>query len=1113
MLLSVQAFPRPDYKVTLKAEQQELKKVFIEIERQTGLYFLYSTKLFSNSNEKVSIVAKNKKLEDVLHTLLDARGVKFEFKDKAIVLRAVESVGEKRATINTNISSGSSIPLLTGRVMNHEDIPLPGASIVILGTQLGTVTDAGGTFILREIPENATLQIRYTGYQPEMVNVAGKAMLNIKLSPSANDLDETVVVAYGTTTQRSNTGALTVIHGEDIKTLPNRSFDKSLQGLVPGLLVTNGTGQPGGGLSNFVLRGISTGTEVISGSTVRNPLIVIDGVVVTQNDFQINRSVDATSISNPMAQLNPADIETITVLKDAAAISLYGSKASNGVIVVTTKKGEIGKTSFNFSHQSDIQVKPPQTVQNVTTEQYLELVYESYKNKDVQLWTNQAIRKDLFTKFPYIVIGADTSFYPAQDWVSALYHNTSYSSGNQISMSGGNDRSRFYLNVEFIDQNGIVKKTGYDRKSFRLNFETSPTNWFKLSSNTTLSYNVQDYANPSESPVSYASGPVMSPLNPIWDINGNYILGYMYGSVNTMDALSNPVAISEYNLNRNIAYRGLTSLKGEVTFLKNFKLSSLVGVDFMLAEIKEKRDPRFSISSTEFGSIGERDQRTASVINTNLLDYQKVLSKKHSFSLLLGQESQIISEKFLFGEARGTSTTNPYYNEITSPGYSVKTLSGTSGKQLLQSYFANGTYGYKNRYFVTSSMRRDGSSKFGANQRWGTYWSSGAGWVVSEESFLKENTFNWLSYLKLRGSLGVAGNSGAIDPNTRYELLTPTRYNNSPAVVPGTTPSNANIKWEKTFSWNIGFELSLLKDRFRLTAEVYNKKTKDVIYPINLPSIAGFAKVAANIGDISNNGTEISLQTQIIKNQQFQWKLNGNWSMNRNILTKANVSLLAVSGSSLGNEVGRNFNSFYLREWAGVDPNDGKPLWIDSTGKANSKYTAAKQKFVGKPQPDGFGTITNIFSYKSISFSFQLYYQYGAMVYDLASSTMLLTDGLYPYLNMPVQALERWQKPGDIAPNPRRVLNNTDGGTNASTRYLVSGDYIRLQNILLSYNFPKSMINMLHLNTANVFLQGANVVTWATGKNINPDLTKVNGNNANAYPMPSTYSLGFNIGF
>lgn len=1114
MLLSVQAFPRPDYKVTLKAEQQELKKVFIEIERQTGLYFLYSTKLFSNSSEKVSIVAKDKKLEDVLHTLLDARGVKFEFKDKAIVLREDDAVREKRAAISASSSSSlGNISLLTGTVVNHEETFLPGATVAILGTQLGTVTDAKGTFYLRDIPENAVLQIRYTGYQPEEVNVSGKTAISVKLRPGTNDLDETVVVAYGTTTQRTNTGALTVIRGEDIKMLPNRSFDKSLQGLVPGLLVTNGTGQPGGGVSNFVLRGISTGTEALAGSTVRNPLIVIDGIIVNQNDFQINRNLDATSVSNPMAQLNPSDIESITVLKDASAIALYGSKASNGVIVVTTKRGKIGKTTFQFGHQSDFHVRPPQTIKNVTTEEYLDLLYESYKNKDAQLWTDQAIRKDLFTKFPYIVSGNDTSFYPSSDWTNELYNKIAYTNSNQLSMTGGNDKSRFYLNLEFTGQDGIAKKTGYDRKSLRFNFETAPTNWLKLLSNTVISYNVQDFSNQSESAVTFAAGPVMSPLNPIRDQNGNYILSYLFGSVNTKEALSNPVAVTAYNLSRNTAYRALSELKGEINFLKHFKLSSLAGIDFMLAEIKDKKDPRFGIAGTEFGSIGDKDQRVASFINTNLLEYQRIFNSQHMLNLLLGQEAQILSEKFLFGEVRGTSTTNPYYDEITSPGYNIKTLSGGSAKQLLQAYFAQGNYKYKNKYLLNATIRRDGSSKFGAQQKWGNYWSSGAGWVVTEESFLKDNTSNWLSYLKLRGSLGVAGSSGAIEPNVQYELLTPIRYNNTAAVISGNSPANTNIRWEKTFSWNIGLDLALLKDRFRLTTDVYSKKTRDVIYSLNLPSIAGFTKVPANIGDINNEGIEVTLQTRIIKSKSFRWNLNANWSTNRNILTKANVNLSSVSGAYLGNEVGRNFNSFYLREWAGVDPNDGKPLWIDSTGKPNSKYNAAKQKFVGKPQPDGFGAVTNILSYKDITLAVQFNYQYGAMVYDLTSATTLLTDGALPYINMPVQALDRWQKPGDIAANPRRVLNNTDGGTGASTRYLVSGDYIRLQNVQLGYNFPPDLLRTIRINTLNVYLQGNNIATWATGKNINPDNTRVTGSNGYAYPVTASYSIGFNIGF
>lgn len=1099
-------------KITLFEKATPLKTVFKKITSQTGIKFVYSNRLVDDE-QKVDVSVKNASLEEVLQQVFYGR--KFEVQrtsPKSVVLIVHEkNVSSVERSVAPGANNDVAIIDVTGVVSDDFGVRLPGATVLVKGTNKATMTDSEGRFKLEGIFANASVLFTYTGYEREEIKLTGERELRIRMKASANNLDETVVVAYGTSTQRTNTGAVTVIKGDQIQTLPNRSFDKSLQGIVPGLQITNGTGQPGGGVSNMVLRGIGTGGIDFSGPTVRNPLIIIDGIPVSQEHTQITIGSDNTAVNNPLAQINPGDIESISVLKDAAAIALYGSKASNGVILVTTKKGRTGKTVFQLRHQTDIASSASRT-KGLNRQEYLELVYEGYKNSDPLTWTDAAIRKDLFLKFPNQVIGGDTSFYTEPDWNKELYRRNAATISNQISASGGNERSNYYINIEYTKQDGIVKNTGYDRKSFRINYESQPAKWLKIGTNTALSYNVQNYTNPGEAVSSYAAEYYLSPLNPVRDASGKYILNYTNGGTSGSPALQNPAAVLEYNINKIVSYRGMSNLRGSINFLKRFTFNSLVGIDFMFSEAKEKIDPRFKqFSGTEYGAIREKDTRRANLINTNTLAYDNAWGK-HDINILAGLESQIISERELGGEVRGNANTFYTYEDINSPGYSMYSFSGIATRQTLLSQFGNANYSYNRRYFASASIRRDGSSKFGNDQQWGTYWSVGAGWIPSEESFF-EPVKRIIGFFKIRGSLGAAGNSGAISATDKYEILTSGTYRNQTVLIGSSTPGNSNMQWEKTFNWNIGFEGRFLSDRIRITADLYRRKTTNLVYRINLPYSSGYTQVSDNIGDIENTGKEIAIQGDIIRNKSFQWMIAANWSSNNNILVKANVPFASLLSTLLANEVGRNFNSFYLKKWGGVNPENGKPRWVDSTGKLTENYALAKQEFVGKPQPDGFGMISNTFTYKRFSLYCQLYYQYGYYIYNQVHAGSILTDGLYPYANQTRDALDRWRKPGDIAANPKRVNNAPDRGYNTSTRYLEKGDHIRIQMVQLSFSFPGQLLSRLKLDKAKIYVQGNNLGLLTRYKNGDPDNVRASGNNGSAYPFSKTYSVGLNANF
>lgn len=1097
-------------KITLFEKAIPLKTVFKKITSQTGIKFVYSNRLVDDE-QKVDVSVKNASLEEVMQQVFF--GKKFELQrttPKSVVIVVHEKTVSMHEEKGESVAPAAKKAMesaffdLSGVVTDTLGGVIPGASVLVRGTNKATATNEKGVFFLEDIKPDMVLLVSSIGFQTRTVRIGNEGNLNIKLSMAVNNLDEAVITAYGSTTQRNNVGAITVVKGADIEALPNRSFDRSLQGLVPGLQITKGTGQPGGGISNMVIRGISSGTDVSFGQTVRNPLIVIDGIPVTQDNFQFAAGSNATPITNPLAQINPSDIETISVLKDAVAIALYGSKASNGVILVTTKSGKSGKTVFGFRHQTDVSSKLIGKVDVLNQQEYLGLLYETYKNTDPVLWTDQAILADLKTKFP---TRADGSFYPAPDWYDALYTDHATTIANELSVSGGNEKSNFFLNLEYTKQNGVVKKTGYDRKSLRFNFENRPTSWFKLGINSTFSYNTQDYSNTGEGPGDFAIAKTLSPLNPIRLENGKYQLIYSQGMVSPLT--QNPVAAAEYNINKIVAYRGLSRLFGEARFLEYFTFRSSVGIDFMLAELKEKIDPRFYTSSLP-PKISEKDTRRANLINTNTLQFDKVINDDHVLNLILGQEAQINSDKNLGAGVIGTAETSPFYGQLNSPGYTMSDVTGNSSKQTLLSAFGQVNYAFQNKYFLSSSIRRDGSSKFGEQQQWGTYWSAGGGWVVTGEQFMHD--IPWLNYLKIRGSIGAAGSSGAVDAFTRFDKLTLAKYLNETVVRPQ-GPGNPIIRWEQTSTWDAGLEAKILKQRISITADIYKRKTRDLIYATTLPSTSGYTLILANIGNMENKGVELSLSADIIRSQAFRWNMNANWSSNKNVLVKANVPLELVSSGILGNEEGRNFNSFYMPVWAGVNPSDGKPQWLDNTGKPTSNYSLAKKEFVGKPQPDGYGAFTNTFSYKGIELSAQFYYQYGLKIYDATLSFPMLSDGRYPYVNQIRQALDYWKKPGDIAANPRRNMNNIDGGTSPSTRFLFEGDYIRLGNVTLAYSLNKKLLDRTRLRSLRVFVQGNNLALLTNYPGPDPDNASVGGATSFGYPNQKSFSIGLNLNF
>lgn len=1099
--------------ITYSGKNVPLQKVFSVIKEQAGFGFIYFDEQLKDA-KNVTISVKNAAVEEVLAICMKGQPYDYTIKAKTIFIK------QKKETTGIQISNEpqkGKIINISGKVTGEQGEPVVGATITVKGTDVATSTNERGVFVLNEVDEDAVLVVTNVSYQSQEIALRGRSSLDVQLKVNVSNLEQTVVVAYATTTARHNTGSVSVLKGETIQNLPNRSIDRSLQGYIPGLQIVSGGGLPGGGISNIVLRGVSTGARAGFGSSARNPLIIIDGVQISQDFRQIGGTTqNNVLVSNPLSSLNPSDIASISVLKDAAAIGLYGTRASNGVIIITTKNGKAGKMRTAFRHQFDIANEVPQYIETLNQDDYLELLHESYKNRNTSIWSDNAILTDLRKKFAYrLMDNGDTSFYNSPSWSNELYRKNAATVSNEISFSGGTDRNNYYLNLEYLDQDGIIKETGFNRSSIRFNFSSHLKEWLNVGINSTFSYTKQNHTG-FQNGASDITGILysISPLNPIRLENGDY--NYLYNYGHYLDAfglqISNPAASLQYNINRNIAYKTLGSVFAEVRFLKRFRFKSIVGGDFSFLESKQKIDPRLTstsdgVSSASIkGQIKVQNQNNSIIVNTNSLYYDHKLNANHEINVLIAQEAQLINSKTLY--ALGTGLADPSYEDLVN-ATNISYAEGTTQKERLLSYFGQLNYNYKAKYFLTGNARRDGSSKFGSQQRFGNYWSVGAGWIVSEESFMKKFS-HWLDFFKVRGSIGASGNTTALNATSRFDLLALTSYNGNTAVSPQSSPGNSNIRWEETFNKDLGVELRLLRERLSITFDVYSRKTYDLISSFKLPSASGYSTVIENIGDLKNRGIELSLSADLISAKDFKWNLRVNWSKNSNKLTKANVPFSAEF--NIINKVGEPYNSFYLKKWAGVNQIDGKPLWVDSTEAHSSIYSAALPNVVGKTNPDGFGSIIHTWQYRNFELTVFFYYQYGYQIYDQALAN-LLNDGNRPYSNSAKQALDRWQKPGDVTKNPRNVLNNTDNGSMASTRYLFDGDYIRLRNISASFLFPKAIVQRLKVDNLKVSVQANNVALWSKYDYGDPDNAGYVGEVPFAYPQARSYSLTLNVGF
>ena len=955
--------------------------------------------------------------------------------------------------------------IITGKVTDARDgSPLVGVSVNVKGSKAGTTTDGSGLFRL-SVPADAVLVFSNVGFTDEQVTVGASDMVTVTLKVAQKNLQEVVITGYTLQNKRQTAGSISKVSGDEIKLQPIGSFDKALQGKVPGLLAQSQSGQPGAA-AVVTIRGKGS----INGTN--DPLYIVDGVQINSADF---------------ASINPGDIESYNVLKDATSTAIYGSRGANGVIVITTKKGYSGKTKIDYDFQYGWSQLPKNHLALMNSAQKLQ--YEFYDRPDFGSnpfgWSQAEV--DSLSKLNYDIEG--------------ILFQKGITQQHQLSASGGNEKTRFFVSGSIFDQEGVVITTGLKRYTGRVNLDNTFGNW-RFGINSSLGYSRVTGTRENDQ---YIGSPLnairwFNPYLNLYDANGDYQADFLQGQ-------PNPLAELLENHGNSDQLKGVGNVYVEfaLPWVKGLKAKTLWGVDFTEDEGFTYLDRTTDQGSQSQGGNGEVDRsfsRTFRYTGTTSLSYQRTVGEHELSFALYNEIIQRKIENFLFG---GYGLVGPFKNEagITpgtpTNGY-IPTVGGGGSESSLLSYFIDGTYGFRKKYYLNFGARRDGSSRLSKDRQWANFGQLGAGWIVTED-FLKN--LDWLNSLKLKASYGTVGSQGIGDFSTR-ELYGPTVYNG----VGGLVLSNLEtpLTWERKVMFNTGIEFTTFAGRFGGTIEFYNNITKDLFLDRQLSRTSGFQSITNNLGKMQNQGIEVSFNAEVIRTKDFSWTVEANYTHNKNKLLDQHGQQENITGLFV-NRVGQPINTLYLVKYAGVDSQTGEALYFKPDGKTTTNvYDPDDRVLVGPIDPPNFGGFGTTLNYKGVMLDVLFSYAWGAQSYN--NDRLNVENSIYWYSNLATSMLREWQVPGDITDIPS-AFNDLHSET---TRFVEKNDYLRLRNVMLSYTLPRKMMDKWKLRNVRVFAQGQNLYVWHNFQGYDPEI--VTGILGGAqYPQLKTVTFGINLGF
>jgi len=955
-------------------------------------------------------------------------------------------------------NTSSAQQLISGKVTDAETgEALIGANIVVRSSAQGTVTDFDGRYEI-EVPESTTeLEFSYTGYARKAVPIEGRSEINVQLS-AGEVLDEVVIVGYGTQKKRELSSAIQTLSSKDIKDVPVSSFEGALQGKVTGVNITNPSGTPGGAI-NVNIRGITS----IGASS--QPLFVIDGIpVVSRNNSALNQNIQPV---NPIADLNPNDIESINVLKDASAAAIYGSRGANGVILITTKRGSQEKTKVDIGYYrgySNI-TRTPDMMDAREFVRFLNVAAE-----------NDGLGPDYWNE----EFGFDPDDPNAEVQTTDMYDaifRTGHLDNVDLSVRGGNERTQFYLSGNFFNQEGIQIGQNFRRLSGRLNLDHRISEQIKVGTNISLSRSRHDRTiNENDEFGVVINAQAWDPSAPVYEEDGSYANPLDY---NTWWPLENPVLIANEYLNNSVSSRALTSIFGEYEIIPGLAFKTVWSVD-----LNTLNDQAYTPTISNKTSIGQGIYATWEELSwqtENTLNFSRLFGK-HSLNLIGGYTAQEIQIAFSDMEGAGYST-----NETPSIAAAANIVFATSGQRrsALQSFFSRVNYGFDNRYLFTFTMRADGSSRFGINKRYGYFPSGSVAWRISEEPFMKTQLM--FSDLKLRASYGITGNQeiGGTWVGT-WGLDAP--FNGQSGITPAQL-ANPDLGWEKTAQLDIGIDFALYEDRLRFTADYYIKNTTDLLLNAEVSGLTGFTSVIQNIGEIENKGLEFSLSGEVIRSENFEWTSSFNLALLENRIKK-----LFNDGEILGRnhilKEGEPISTLYMIQFQGVDPETGDALFEDLNEDGVIDFD--DRQIVGSALPTYFGGFNNTWRYKNVELNAFFQFSGGNKIFNQSRHAFenygALRSGI-SYGNNSTYVLDNyWREPGQQTDVPR-PSHESGQLQRFSTQFLEDGDFIRLRNLRLGYRFSRATMERLGFRSLTVYAQAQNLLTITDYRGFDPEVS------------------------
>lgn len=963
---------------------------------------------------------------------------------------------------------------ITGTVTSAEDgMGIPGVSVVVKGTTIGATTDIDGKYTLANVPQNAEFIVFSFIGMRTIEMPANQAIINVVMESDSKELEEVVVVAYGVVKREAKTGSVSTVKGESIAEAPVSSVDKMLTGKMAGVQITAASGQPGAD-SQIRIRGTSS---INAGS---DPLWVVDGIPVMAGDQSY-----FTNTGNAIAAINPSDIESITVLKDAAAASVYGSRAANGVILVTTKSGSAGKAKFQARSKFGVSQLANDNGYGVMSGKQL-LDYQR------QAYTNAGLDPDVYR--PYSLLDGGTI-----DWMD---HVTRM--GNlqefEINAAAGTDKGKFYTSLSTHKNEGVYYGVDYEKITARMNADFKLTKNLETGSRVNLAYTESNdvamqslyYVNPA------FAGMRILPWTKPYNADGTHNINIPENS-NTNPRFS---ADNDEQFEKQYRLQASQYLSWKPIEGLEFKTNNAAEGTF--GEGRRYWAPDYGGTT---GTLQTSNIQYLQLTTSNTVAYSNTIAEKHSVRALAGQEAMRRTYHSYYMYSPNVDVLIPFPNTSTAAdddgdySYNARTL---------LSFFGILDYNYNSKYFLQASARYDGSSLFGEDKRWGLFWSVGGSWNIHNEAFMEN--ISYLNVLKLRLSYGLNGNDN-IAPYQAYGVYASTAYNGSTGMLPD-SPSNSSLSWEINKTWNLGLDFGFFKGKLNGSIDIYNRDTEDMLLSKQVPQTSGFSTNFMNIGSLRNNGVEFQLDGEIFSTKELVWTAGFNVAYNKTeILDLGDVKEMTYADDArLRHTVGKGMYTFWLKDYYGVNPSNGEALWRMADGTLTNSYNKAAYIYAGSPEPKFIGGFNTSVSWKGLSLGAFFEFKQGNKVL-IIENRYFNADGNQMSTNQAITALDYWQKPGDTGVNPKPVAGNSSNSYQfASTRWLEDGSYLRIKDITLSYNLPQSITQKIKLGGVKVYASALNLYTFHDVNFWDPE-RGVTGVGAGIYPMTKTFIGGIELSF